>query len=461
MSEPIVARVLPHDLEAERAVLGAILLRPDVFFDVADVLQPDDFYRDAHRRIFRHVHALVELKTAIDGLTLRDSLARTNELEEVGGISYLFSLTDGVPRSTNAPDYARIVREKAQLRQIAHVCQKTLADVFEADQPAADVLDHAQAALFQVADRRAGRSLTDTQTLMPIILETVEKLVADKQNVTGVPTGFSDLDDMTRGLQPSDLIVLAARPSMGKTAFALNMVQSACVKDRRRALIFSLEMSQKSLGLRLLASEARIDHHKLLSGHVTDDDWTRIANALERLGHAGIHIDDSTAATVFDVRATARRLKADGGLDLIVIDYLQLMSGAQKAENKNLEVAGITKGLKAIARDLDVPVLLLSQLSRDPDKRGNHRPQLSDLRDSGAIEQDADVVIFLHREEKYVPTAANRGMAEAILAKQRNGPTGTIKLMFHDHLVRFDNVTPIADVSRTRLADEGSDGKVH
>ena len=440
MTAPLDARVLPHSLEAERSVLGAVLLQNEFLEHVRAIVQPSDFYRDAHARIFEHVIKLHDRREPVDFLTLRESLAASDELERVGGPAYITALVDGVPRSTNVEHYAAIVREYATRRRLVLVGQKLIAEAHESDDSPADLIDRAHSALFKVAERQSVDTLTDSRALMPELLGVVDQLVADKRLVTGVPTGLTDLDELTRGLQPRDLIVVAARPSMGKTSFGMNVVQHAAIRASRRALVFSLEMGRRPIGLRLLASEGRVDHHKLLSGHLGDADWGRLSNAMGRLEAGAIYVDDAAVVTVFDVRAKARRLQAGGGLDLIVIDYLQLMTGAQKAENKNLEVAAITKGLKAIARDLDVPVLLLSQLSREPDKRGNHRPQLSDLRDSGAIEQDADVVIGLHREEKYAPTADNRGVAEAILLKQRNGPTGTVRLLFHDHLVRFDNL---------------------
>jgi replicative DNA helicase len=438
-ADSIEARVLPHDLRAERAVLGAVLVRNDVLFDVLEHLTAAEFFRDVHRTIFRAMLALSEQKVPIDDLTLCEALTRTGELEDVGGPVYVAGLMDGVPKSTNAAAYAAIVRDKCTLRRLILAAHTFIAAAYEAEEAPATIVDAAQAALFDVASRQVRGGFIGTKTLMPQVLEAVEARIADKRRVTGVATGFTDLDDMTRGFQPGDLIIVAGRPSMGKTSFGMNVVQHAAIKDRRRAAVFSLEMNSKSLGLRLLASEARVDHHRVLSGQVLNADWGRMSMAFGRLTEAGILIDDSSTATVFDVRAKARRLKADGGLDLIVIDYLQLMTGVGKSENKNLEVAAITKALKAVARDLEVPIVLLSQLSREPDKRGNHRPMLSDLRDSGAIEQDADVVIMIHREEKYGPTDENRGIAEAILSKQRNGPTGSVRLVFHDHLVRFDN----------------------
>jgi len=450
VSGPNEPRTLPHNLEAERSILGAVLLHDDALGVVADTLADRMFFRDAHKRIYRAMLRLAARNVAIDLTTLREELDRAGDLAEVNGPAYLIALVDGVPRSTNIEHYAAIVREKAYLRDAIFAANKVLAEAYDAEDDAREVLNRAQQAFFDIDRQTARRGFVDMSALMPDVLAAIERHAADRRTVTGVPTGFGALDEMTRGFQPGNLIVVAGRPSMGKTTFAMNIAQHAATNGRRQVAVFSLEMSQKSLGIRLVASEARVEHHRLLSGHIAQGDYARIAVAMDRLGAAGIHIDDSAAVTVFDVRAKSRRLKADGGLDLIVIDYLQLMNGVGRAENKNLEVAGITKGLKAVARDLDVPVVLLSQLSRETERRGNHRPQLSDLRDSGAIEQDADVVIFIHREERYVPTDDNRGVAEAVLSKQRNGPTGTIRLRFESELVRFDNPTMDRDFGRQR-----------
>jgi replicative DNA helicase len=433
------ARPLPHSLDMERAVLGAILLRPDVLYDVAD-RRPDDFFRDAHRRIFRHMLRLAEQKIQLDFGVLQDALARTHELETVGGPAYITALVDGMPRGSNAAEHARIVCEKALLRQVIAAVQQISAEAFEEASNASEILDAAQARLHQIAARQVTGDIVDMPTLMAEVVATIEARRAHRGLVSGVPTGFTELDEITRGLQPEDLIVLAARPSVGKTSFAMNVIEYACIHAGRRAAAFSLEMGRQSLGLRLLASQARVNHHDLQTGYIRDEAWSRIANAMEHIGSSGIHIIDASSPTVFDIRARARRLQAAGGLDLIVIDYLQLMRGAQRAENKNLEVAEISRSLKAIARDLKVPILLLSQLSREPERRTNHRPQLSDLRDSGAIEQDSDVVLFLHREERYDATDENRGVAEVIVSKHRNGPTALIKLAFHESFVRFDNL---------------------
>jgi replicative DNA helicase len=439
MTEPIEARTLPHNIDAERAVLGAILLHSDALFDVAAVVSEADFFREAHRVIYRHILALHEAKVAIDFVPLRESLSQAGVLDGIGGPTYLTSLVDGMPRSVNAVDYARIVREKAAYRSIIFDAHKTLAEAYESEFSASDVLNAAQARLFAIADRQAPGGFVDMATLMPDVMNEVEKRYAEKRVVTGVPTGFVDLDQMTSGLQREDLIIIAGRPSMGKTSLAMNIAEFVGIRTAHRVGVFSLEMGRASLGMRLLASEARVDHHKLRSGFLSGDDMQRIGGAMQRLAEAGIAIDDSSSVTPWDIRAKARRLQADRGLDLIIIDYLQLMTGA-KSENKNLEVAGITKALKAIARDLHVPLVLLSQLSRENERRGDKRPQLSDLRDSGAIEQDADVVMFVHREEKYNETDDNRGIAEIIVSKQRNGPIGPVRLAFIDHLVRFDNL---------------------
>lgn len=428
------AGVPPHSLEAELGMLGAILIRPDVLHDVREHADPEDCYRDAHRRIFRAMLQLAEAHVAIDPLTLGDSLTRTDEFEKVGGALYLFKLTDGVPHSTHAVDYARIVREKSRLRQIILAAQRTLADAYEASTPSADVLDAAQAALSTIADGHvAGGGLVPMKTIMPAVVDELQRLATNQQLVTGIGSGLTSLDEITRGFQKKALIVIGAQTSMGKTSFGLNIAEHAAVAGAHVA-IFALEMDCLSLGIRFLASRARISHGRLMSGFVRAAEWGPLSEAMGCLGELGIYIDDSSSLTAFDVRARARRLRADGGLDLIIVDYLQLMRGAQRAENKNLEVADISRSLKMIAKDLDVPVLLLSQLSRAPAQRTDRRPQLSDLRDSGAIEQDADVVLLLYRD------ASEKGVAEISVAKHRNGPTGFVKVAFVEELMRFENL---------------------
>lgn len=443
MSSYDVGRVLPHDLAAECAVLGAILIRPDVLFDVREQVGPDDFYRDANKRIFRHIERLFAEKTAIDPLTLRDSLTRTSELEQVG-VPYLFGLTDGVPHSTHAIHYARIVREHCRRRQIVYAAQRMMAEAYAGERGAADVLDGGQASLAAIADRHvAGGSLLDMKAVMGAAMDYLEVLAKEHRSVTGIPTGLTDLDEMTRGFQPQELIVIGARPSVGKTSLALNVAEHV-VLDRAAArvcVLFSLEMGHRSLGVRALASVARINHGLLTTGYITEAAWRSVSDGMSRLSESGLYIDDSSSTNVFDVRATSRRVQNERGrLDLVVIDYLQLMRGAERAENKNLEISEISRSLKVIAKDLGVPVILLSQLSRAAEQRTNHRPQLSDLRDSGAIEQDADLVLLIHREEKYSATPENRGIAEIIIAKQRNGPTGTVRVAFREDLMRFEDL---------------------
>jgi replicative DNA helicase len=373
-------------------------------------------------------------------MALCESLNHAGELEAVGGRAYVYGLTDGVPHSTNAAEYARIVRERARRRKLVFLGQKLVAEAYESEQPSADLLDRAQAALFQVAGCQTGNGFVNMKTLMRDVVEEFERLVADQRSVTGVPSGLPALDDLRRGFQKGDLVVIAAPTSVGKTSLVQSIAQYVALEAGRRVAVFSLEMDPRSLGLRLLASEAHVDHHQLLTGRLYQGDYARMSAALERLSVAGIYIDSSSALTAFDVRAKARRLKADGALDLIVIDYLQLMRSTKRAENRNLEVAEISRALKAVAIDLDVPVLLLSHFSRAPETRTNHRPQLSDLRDSGAIEQDADVVLLLYREERYAPTDQNRGVAEIDIGKQRNGPVGTVKVSFVKEYTRFEDL---------------------
>jgi replicative DNA helicase len=446
---------MPHDLEAERAVLGGIIVDNEQLPSACEHVTARDFYRAAHGFVFDAMLRLEERREPIDLLTLKPELAARGRLDEVG-VAYLAGLPDGVPRSSNVGEYARIVCENSVRREMVRAGHAIIDSAYDPEGDAATVLDRAQARLFQIADHQTRGQMVNMAALMPAVINEVERRVADKRTVTGVPTGFRDLDDLTRGFQPEDLIVIGARPSMGKTSLVMNVAQHAALHHGMRVAVFSLEMSAQSLGLRLLASEARIDHHRLLSGRLCQSDYGPMADAYGRLSQAGIVIDSSSSVTAFDVRAKARRLKADKGLDAIIIDYLQLMRPTQRAENKNLEIAEITRSLKAIAIDLRVPVILLSQLSRALESRSNHRPQLSDLRDSGSIEQDSDVVLLLHREEEYAKSDQNRGKAEIIIAKQRNGPTGTVTVSFVKEYTRFEDI-PVASPAEDRLLPIGDE----
>jgi len=447
MPDTVVAaaeRTLPHNLEAERSVLGAILVHNDAFNLAAQVIDAADFYRDAHRRIFDRMVALNERHQAIDFVTLKEELARGGDLDEVGGPAYVASLADGVPRATNVEYYARIVKEKATLRNLIYAANKILSNAYEADQESDLILDEAESAIFSVADDRLKAGFVPMRDLVKESFPKIELLFEQKRLITGVPTGFVDLDEMTRGFQKGDLVIIAARPSMGKTSLVLNIAQYVALQPDQGAVgVFSLEMSKESLFLRLLTSEAQIDSHRLMSGAIGQKDYSRISHALETLSAMKLHIDDTANIGVLEMRAKARRLQADQhGLSLLVVDYIQLMSGRGRFENRTLELASISRSLKGLAKELGVPVVVLSQLSRAPEARSDHRPQLSDLRESGALEQDADVVLMIYREDAYNrdPNHPDAGTAELIVAKQRNGPTGVVRLAFLREQTRFANL---------------------
>jgi replicative DNA helicase len=440
----IAERTLPHNLEAERSVLGAILIQNDAFNLAAEVIDSVDFYRDAHRRIFDKMVKLAEHNEAIDLVTLKEELNRSGDLDEVGGPAYITALVDGVPRSTNVEYYAKIIKEKSTLRNLIFSANKILASAYDAEEDADVILDQAEHAIFAIADDKVGDGFVALKDLAQGSLDTIEKLHARKELITGVPTGFTDLDEMTSGLQPSDLIIVAARPSMGKTSLVMNIAQHVGTKTEMTVGVFSLEMSKEQLFLRMLTAEARIDAHRLRGGFLGERDWGKLSQAIGTLSEAKIFIDDTPSIGVLEMRAKCRRLASQHGLHLIIIDYVQLMQGRGRFENRTLELASISRSLKGLAKELNVPVVLLSQLSRAPESRADHRPQLSDLRESGALEQDADVVAFIYREEQYAdknaPPTDAQGTAELIIGKQRNGPTGVVKLAFIKEFTRFENL---------------------
>ena len=392
-------RTLPHNLEAERSVLGAILVHNDAFNLAAQVIDSRDFYRDAHRRIFDCMVALSERHDAIDFVTLKEELARAGELDEVGGPAYVAALADGVPRATNVEYYARIVKEKSTLRNLIYAATKIVANAYEADQESDLILDEAESAIFAVADDRLKAGFVAMRDLVKDSFPKIEKLFEQKRLITGVPTGFVDVDEMTRGLQAGDLVIVAARPSMGKTSLVLNIAQYVASLGDQVVGFFSLEMSKESLFLRLLTSEAQIDGHRLMSGAIGGNDYHRISHALEKLNSMKLFIDDTANIGVLEMRAKSRRLQSEHGLSLLVVDYIQLMNGRGRFENRTLELASISRSLKGLAKELNVPIIVLSQLSRAPESRSDHRPQLSDLRESGALEQDADVVVLIYRDD--------------------------------------------------------------
>ncbi len=437
---PKTDKSLPHNADAERTVLGAVLVDNAAFNSAAEILTKDDFYREGHRRIFDAMAALSERSQPIDLVTLKDELVRESALEAVGGAAYLGSLVDGVPRITNVDQWARIIKEKAVLRNLIHAGNRIVQNAYEADEDAALILDRAEKSIFDIAEKRIRQGFVGIREIVKESFRTIDQLSQSKDLVTGLPTGFVDLDEKTSGLQKGDLIIVAARPAMGKTSFCLNVAQNASLRSGETIGLFSLEMSKEQLVLRMLCADARVDAHRLRTGKLQEKDWARLAKAYADLSNSRIYIDDSAMVTPLEMRAKCRRLKAEHGLGLIIVDYLQLVTGSGRIENRQQEISSISRSLKGLAKELAVPVIALSQLSRAPEARTDKRPQLSDLRESGAIEQDADIVMFIYREEEYKQTDENRGIAELIIGKQRNGPTGTVKLAFIKEFTRFENI---------------------
>jgi replicative DNA helicase len=445
-SDITLEKSLPHSLEAEGAVLGAVLLDNQVFDQAAELLTVQDFHSEGHQKIFARMEALASMSRPIDLVTLREELDKDNQLETVGGVSYLASLLDGVPRIANIERYAQIVKEKSILRKLIHTNNEILIRCFSGEEDPASLLEQAEKSIFEISQERINTGFTGLRELLEKTWKHVETLEERKELITGVPTGYHQLDEMTSGLQPSDLVILAGRPGMGKTSLALNIGQHASIKEGKTVGVFSLEMASDQLVMRLLCGEARVDSHRVRSGYLSSDDWQDLAKAMSRLSEARIFIDDTPAMSIIEMRSKSRRLKSEHGLDLLIIDYMQLMSGTtgrpQRFENRQQEISAISRALKALAKELSVPVLALSQLSRAPEqRRGDHRPQLSDLRESGSIEQDADVVLFVFREDLYRKDEEEEdtGIAEVIIGKQRNGPTGVVKLAFIDQWTRFEN----------------------
>jgi replicative DNA helicase len=435
---------MPANVDAERSILGAILLDNHAFNDAAEHLRPDDFSLDAHRRIYSRMMELAESSRPIDIITLVEELEQKKDLQAIGDVGYVSSLLDGVPDRPSIEHYVRIVRDKAILRGLIGVANSAIAKASEQAEPADEILNDAEAAVFALSEKRIGKGFQGIQDIVRNSFGSIDALLKRGQRITGLATHYTDLDEMTSGLQKADLVILAARPSMGKTSFAMNIAENAAIDDGKTVGIFSLEMSSEALLQRLLCSRAIVDAHKMRTGSLWSDDMKKVVRAMEELATAQIYIDDTPGISLTEMRAKARRLKqSQGKLDLLVVDYLQLMSGGSKRfENRTQEVSAISRGLKAVAKELGVPVIALSQLSRAPESRGgDHRPQLSDLRESGSIEQDADVVMFIFREEIYKQDDPElKGRAEIIIAKQRNGPIGKFQLAFLHNSTRFANL---------------------
>lgn len=432
---------LPQNMEAERSVLGAILLENEAINAAQEILQGEDFCRDSHRRIYRAMTDLSGNAAVIDLVTVKNELVRQGSLEAVGGASYISSLVDGVPKSTNIGHYARIVKEKAILRMLILSSQKISTAALRGEENTADILDDALRLIFDIAQDRVRVGFIPLRDLADGTLKRIEQLTENKDLITGVASGYEKLDEMTSGFQKTDLVIIAARPSMGKTALCLNVALHAAIHHGKKVGIFSLEMSREQLFLRMLASESRVDAHRLRTGRLRKEEWTRLSKGFSALTEANIFLDDTPGIGIMEMRAKARRLQSEQGLDLLIVDYLQLMSGRGRMENRTQEISQISRSLKGLAKELNVPLLALSQLSRAPEQRGgDHKPQLSDLRESGAIEQDADLVLFIYREEVYKGTTEeNRGIATIIIGKQRNGPIGDFNLVFLKEFTRFEN----------------------
>jgi len=432
----------PQHVEAEQSVLGGILIENDAINKVMEILAPEDFYRESHRKIY---HALINLTARdepADLITLTNELRKLDQLDNVGGASYLASLIDSVPTAANIEYYAKIVKEKSILRQLIQTSTEIITQSYEDRADVESFLDEAERSIFQISENRVRPSYYPIRDIVKQSFKTIERLYEKKELVTGVPSGFKELDRMTAGFQSSDLIIVAGRPSMGKTAFCLNVVQYAAIEKRIPVAIFSLEMSKEQLVIRMLCSEARVEGTRLRTGFLNESDWPRLTLAAGNLSDAPIFIDDTAALSALELRAKARRLKADQGLGMVIIDYLQLMKGRTRAESRQQEISEISRSLKAVAKELNIPVIAVSQLSRRTEERTGMRPQLSDLRESGAIEQDADVILFLYRDEVYnrAEDNPNRGKAEVIIGKQRNGPTGKLELAFLDKFTTFKDL---------------------
>ena len=439
-----MANLPPQNLEAEESILSAVLIDNDTLLDVLEVLTPEDFYKSAHQKIFAAVAQLFSRSEPVDLVTLSNILRAQNRLEEIGGATYLARLVDTVPLAVNAQHYAKIVHDKACLRRLIEKSNKIARRCFEDSDDVDNIIDFAESAIFEISENKIKPSFYHIGKIIEGNIDALEERQGSKALVTGVATGFTKIDELTAGFQQSDLIILAGRPGMGKTALALNIAKHAAVDTNVPVALFSLEMSKEQLSMRMLSSEAQIDSSKMRRGFISQNDWMKITDAAGVLSEAPIFIDESPNITALEIRAKSRRLKMDKNIGLIIVDYVQLMKGAAHTERRELEISDISRSLKALAKELSLPVVALSQLNRELEKRSDKRPQLSDLRESGALEQDADVVAFIYRDELYNKDENNpkKGTAEVIIAKQRNGPTGFAPLKFWDAYTRFGNLSP-------------------
>ncbi len=441
----LAQRLPPQSLEAEISVLGGILLENEALNRVLEVIREGDFYRESHRTIFSALVELYERSEPADLITLSEVLKKREEFEAVGGIEYLNSLVNSVPTAANITYYAKIIKEKSILRKLINRATEIISQGYTDSGDVDEFLDRAERSIFEISEDRVRPSFYPIKDIIKSSFKTIEKLYEKRQLITGVPTGFTKLDELTSGLQPSDLIIVAGRPSMGKTTFALNIAQHAAIKGGIPSAIFSLEMAKEQLALRMLCSEAKVDAHRLRGGFLSEADWPKLTRAAGNLSEAPIFIDDTPGLTALEMRAKSRRLKAEKKLGLVIVDYLQLMRGRADSDTREQEISDISRSLKALAKELTVPVIALSQLNRRVEERGDKRPQLADLRESGAIEQDADVIIFLYRDEIYNKSENNKGKAEIIIGKQRNGPTDKFDLAFLDRYTCFENLSALSE----------------
>lgn len=440
-NDPLMDRIPPHNQEAEQSVLGAIFLEPQALITASETLLADDFYQAAHRLIFETMLRLSDLGKAIDVVTVTEELSSRNQLDDVGGISYMTELANAVPTAANIAYYSEIVAQKSLLRKLIRTATKIVEDSFTREDEVAELLAEAEKQIMEVANRSNSGDFKHVKDVLVQTYENVEKLQNRKGDITGIPTGFRDLDRLTAGFQRGDLIIVAARPSVGKTAFALNVAQAVGTQTTENVAIFSLEMGADQLVMRMLCAEGNIDAQVLRTGALTTEDWRKLTMAMGSLSHAGIYIDDAAGVRVNEIRSKCRRLKQESGLGMILIDYLQLIQGSgSSGQNRQQEVSEISRSLKALARELEVPVIALSQLSRGVEQRQDKRPMMSDLRESGSIEQDADIVAFLYREDYYDKETEDANTIEIIVAKQRNGPTDTVKLAFKKEFNKFVSV---------------------
>ena len=441
-------KVPPHSVEAEQSVLGGLMLDNSAWEQVSDLLVDQDFYRHDHQLIFRGIAELMEQANPVDVITLAEWHNQRGELDKVGELAYLGALARNTPSAANIKAYASIVRERSILRQLIQIGNNIANMAFTPEgRNSEEMLDTAERRVFEVAEKGAkrGGGFIQVKDVLSKVVDKIDTLFEQDSGITGLPTGFIDFDDQTSGLQPADLVIIAGRPSMGKTTFAMNIAENAAIHSKQPVAVFSMEMPADSLAMRMLSSLGRIDQHRLRTGRLNDDDWPRLTSAIALLNEAPLFIDDTGGLTPSELRARARRLKREHGLSLIIVDYLQLMSGSangRQAENRTNEISEISRSLKALAKELNVPVIALSQLNRSLEQRPNKRPVMSDLRESGAIEQDADIIVFIYRDEVYNEDSAEKGKAEIIISKQRNGPIGTVALTFQGKYTRFENFAP-------------------